>query len=662
MALRQPRFDPHVAWSDRAELHRDRHSWHSDPHEMSTRLGKYHLIKQIAQGGMAEVFLAKQRGPAGFEQEVVVKRILPSRAQDPHFVEMFLSEARVAAAMSHPNIVQIVELGEHEGTYFIVMEAVRGVSVSQLNDRLASFGLRVPEPFACRIVSHVCAGLGYAHNYFASPQQRGVLHGDVSPDNILVSYNGAVKVIDFGLARAADDADRRDKKTVHGKMRYMAPEGTEGRPVDARSDLFSLAIVLYETLTGAHPFGSETGLAAAAANARNDPRPPRDIVPDLPLALERILELGLKRDPEERYVSADLMRRDLEAYLRSSATHVEDAELGEFVSSVVRGGDDDLEWLRSWGAMRRTTESGLVRDAGKRGGVGVASGHLAPTTDSGPRSVPASHVRDRSAKGKRAAWFVLLGLALAVVTWGLASSLWAEPQGGEAQPLSVTPQASNEGSAGVAPPVPTLALSPHVDDESGAPQGAHSSVSKGGDGVSAGATTVGTSPPVSEVLVSPTAAQKVPVTNSRLGRVEGDMAQHRSGTIQVTSNAAGARVSLDGRDVGSVPVSLSALEGEHQIVVSAAGVTRQRTLSVGHGDVEVFRAEFASGQLAIKNVPVGVVCLLDGRPLARKSWSDTWLPLTEGRHALVCDDPSGEVHSQAIDIIGEQRYTFTWPL
>jgi serine/threonine protein kinase len=640
---------------------------------MSTRLGKYHLIKQIGQGGMAEVFLAKQRGPAGFEQEVVVKRILPDRAKDPRFVEMFLSEARVAAAMSHPNIVQIVELGEHDGTYFIAMEAVRGISVSQLNERVASFGLRVPEPFAARIVCDACAGLGYAHNYFSGPQQRGVLHGDVSPDNILVSYNGAVKVIDFGLAGTADDADVRDKKVVLGKMRYMAPERTEGLPVDARSDLFGLSIVLYETLTGAHPFGSETGLAAATANARNDLRPPRELVAELSPSLERILELGLKRDRDERYGSADLMRRDLEAYLRSTATHVGDVELGEFVSSVVRGGDDDLAWLRSWGATQPTTESGLVRDAGKLGGVGVASGHLAPRTDLRPRSVSNRRPGSGSINSKRAKWFVLLGLMVAIVTWVLASTLIGEPSKSPGERTSIQQPSKADAPGDEVRLVPTSAAPRFTAKGTSSKSGAVIPDRLEATTASSTSTEPLEAPiaKASSELASPAAPGSGRPPPARLERQVVPTREHddagvqgrevRRGRLQVTSNLAGARVLVDGRDVGPAPVAIDALEGEHHITVSMAGLTRERTLSVVQGEVMVFLAEFPLGELAIREVPVGVVCLLDGTALAREAWSDKWLTLIGGRHVLVCDDPAGEVHSQTLDVIGKQRYIFTWP-
>ncbi|MDP6944622.1 MAG: serine/threonine-protein kinase, partial [Myxococcota bacterium] len=384
---------------------------------MANRLGKYHLVRKIAQGGMAEVFLARQEGPAGFEKEVVVKRILPERASDPQFVEMFLTEARVAAAMAHPNIVQIFELGEHDGTYFIAMEAVRGVAVSQLITRMAQFDLRVPPRFAARIISDVCAGLAYAHGFRVSPEQRGVLHRDVSPDNVLVSYNGAVKIIDFGVARALDDGSAIEPNALLGKMRYMPPERAEGGTVDARSDLFGLAIVLYELLTGAHPFGDAGGLAAAAANAHNTLRPARELVPDLSSTMTRILDRGLQRDPDARFPTADAMRKKLEAFLSSEGGYLGDTELGEFVSSVVRGGDDDLVWLKSLADVDGEHPGDAVRDAGKLGGVGVASGHLASSTMGGPKSVTRAG-QPRPGRARRLWALSLLLLALVgVAVW-----------------------------------------------------------------------------------------------------------------------------------------------------------------------------------------------------------------------------------------------------
>jgi len=656
---------------------------------MANRLGKYRLVKQIAQGGMAEIFLARQEGPAGFEREVVVKRILSERASDPQFVAMFQAEARVAAAMSHPNIVQIIELGEHEGTYFIAMEAVRGVSVGQLIERMVTFGLRVPARFAARIISDVCAGLAYAHRFHVGPDQRGVLHRDVSPDNILVSYNGAVKIIDFGVARAMDDSSSVNPKAVHGKMRYMAPERAEGHPADARSDLFGLAIVLYELLTGEHPFGVAKGLAAATANARNDPRPPREIVPDLEVSMVRALERGLQRDPDARYPSADALRNDLEGFLRAGGPYIGDTELGEFVSSVVRGGEDDLVWLRNLGGASLGHSPSAVRDAGKLGGVGVASGHLAPAVALGPRSV-SKGARARRFSLRRLAAMLALLLAVAVLgTWlGVqnASRLTTPSPVTPPQPSAPSSTRNSPPTGAMAPSVESGSVATATLDAQAQAPGARAADAVGtipGPGLledippaptaDAAAATPGATasplvaPPEQPVSASfeageDRAARPWPsdTPEARARPIRG-ASMRGTGRLSVTSNIPGARVAINGREVGVTPFSLATVEGEHNVAVTVGSAVRRAVLHVADDHVEEFVAEFGVAHLRIRGVPVGVVCSLDGGTLARATWEGRPIQIVEGRHDIVCDDPAGPAQTQRLDARSGGRYMFTWP-
>ena len=211
--------------------------------------GKYQLVKRLARGGMAEVFLASQSGPEGFHRLVAVKRILPHLVDSQDFVRMFLDEARLAAQLSHPNVVHIYDFGKVDEHYFIAMEYTHGVHAGQLIKLAAAD--RLPDVLIARLGADACAGLQYAHDLRdVEGQPLQVVHRDVSPPNLLVSYDGAVKLVDFGIAKAVSCVEQTRPGVVKGKFAYMSPEQTIGQKLDGRSDVFSLAIVLWELLAG----------------------------------------------------------------------------------------------------------------------------------------------------------------------------------------------------------------------------------------------------------------------------------------------------------------------------------------------------------------------------------------------------------------------------
>src|SRR5262249_47010687 len=246
-----------------------------DTRYRAMRLGKYQLLRKLATGGMAEVFLAKTDGPMGFEKLLVIKRILPHLAEDPQFVEMFLGEAKLAAQLNHPNLVQIFDFGRAEGSYFIAMEYIDGPNLRTLQVRARDLRRMVPFPIAARIVSWAAEGLAYAHDFqdLATGQPLHLVHRDVSPDNILVGRSGTVKLVDFGIAKATGQSHQTQAGTVKGKVAYMAPEQLRGEPLDRRVDLYPLRIGPSELCTGRMPFEGGTGarkvLAGLTALARS---------------------------------------------------------------------------------------------------------------------------------------------------------------------------------------------------------------------------------------------------------------------------------------------------------------------------------------------------------------------------------------------------------
>jgi hypothetical protein len=276
---------------------------------------KYRLTQKIGSGGMAEVFRATGEGPEGFERAFVVKRILPRLSDAPEFVGMFVDEAKISARLLHPNIVQVFEFAYQDGGYYIVMEPVDGVDMSFLLRKLERRGAVAPAAFVAEVGRQACRGLGFAHG-LASPDGKpyGIVHRDVTPPNIMVAWNGAVKILDFGIARAVRElrTSQSDAGTVKGKMSYIAPELLLGQPADARSDLFSLGVVLHELLSGRRLFVGENDLETLKLVSEMPVPRPSSRNPEVKPAFDEVILRALARDPAKRYQSADEMSQDLE--------------------------------------------------------------------------------------------------------------------------------------------------------------------------------------------------------------------------------------------------------------------------------------------------------------------------------------------------------------
>jgi serine/threonine protein kinase len=278
--------------------------------------GPYQLLERVAVGGMAEVFRAKRTGVEGFEKVVAVKRILSHLSDNKEFVDMFIDEAKMVAGLAHPNVAQIFDLGKHEKNYWIAMEYVHGRDLRTIMRRAREHGLRIPLDISTYVVSKVCAALEYAHRKKDDKgQPMLIVHRDISPQNILISFEGDVKLTDFGIAKAASKASTTDKGALRGKLLYMSPEQAWGKPMDKRSDVFSLGIVFYEMLTEQKPFlgTSEMSILETVRECRVPP--PTTINDKIPEKLERVVMKALERDPEVRYQDAGEMLRDLERVL-----------------------------------------------------------------------------------------------------------------------------------------------------------------------------------------------------------------------------------------------------------------------------------------------------------------------------------------------------------
>ncbi|MGA9519989.1 MAG: serine/threonine-protein kinase [Myxococcaceae bacterium] len=297
--------------------------------------GRYQLLRKLATGGMGEVFLARQKGAGGFEKLLVVKRVLPHLAEDQEFVDMFFDEARIAAALNHPNIAQIYDLGDVDGTFYLAMEFVQGDSLWGVNERANAEVGGMPLALKCRVISDAAAGLDFAHRArTASGRPLGLIHRDVSPQNILVGFNGAVKLIDFGVAKASNKLSNTATGTIKGKYAYMSPEQARGQDLDHRSDIFGLAVVFYEVLTSSRLFKRESDMATLKAVVGANIPPPSTVTKGIPKRLDEIVLKALARNREERYQTAGELQLAIEDFLVQERLSGTSAHLSAFIQSL----------------------------------------------------------------------------------------------------------------------------------------------------------------------------------------------------------------------------------------------------------------------------------------------------------------------------------------
>ncbi len=297
--------------------------------------GRYQLLKRIATGGMAQIYLARQTGLEGFEKLLVVKRILPHLAENQDFVRMFLDEARIAARLNHPNVVQIFDLGSQDGSYFIAMEYIHGEDVRRVWKRGANRGRTLPLPLVCRVMMDACAGLDYAHKKAdAAGKPLGIVHRDISPQNILVTFEGGVKVVDFGIAKAADQATVTRSGVLKGKYSYMSPEQARGEKLDRRSDIFALGIVLHELLTGHRLFKRTNDIQTLNAVTECKVPPPSALNPEVPSDLDRLVLKALARTPDQRFEDAAELQLALEEWLISHQLASSSALLATYMQEL----------------------------------------------------------------------------------------------------------------------------------------------------------------------------------------------------------------------------------------------------------------------------------------------------------------------------------------
>ncbi len=347
-------------------------------------LGRYELLRRIAVGGMGEIFLARMRGAAGFEKRVIIKTILGHLAAEEEFVTKFLDEGRTVVQLTHGNIVPVFDMGEEDGEYFIAMEYIPGRDLREILRRLMPQGRGLPVELATYVVSELCKGLDYAHRKEDEQGQLlGIVHRDVSPSNVLISHEGEVKVIDFGIASATSRLAQTVSGRIQGKFCYMSPEQATGARVDERSDIFAAGVVLYELLTNARPFHGANDMETLDLVRRCEVDPPSVLDPTIPPEVDAIVMRALQRDREARYPSIDRMQVDLLEYLYTHGQSPTGRDLARFVTGLFEEGFERAE-LKT---PSRSGSSGANKRASLDELLEQELGRLGAATPSQPGSI-----------------------------------------------------------------------------------------------------------------------------------------------------------------------------------------------------------------------------------------------------------------------------------
>jgi serine/threonine-protein kinase len=568
------------------------------------RFGKYTLIRRIAVGGMAELFLGIQRSMAGFEKLIAIKRVLPKLAEDRDFIQMLLDEARIAATLTHPNIAQVFDVGVADGHYYIAMEHVHGEDLRSIVREMRDKGVTTfPLEHAIAIVLGACAGLSYAHDKRdLGGEPLHIVHRDVSPQNLLVTFSGDIKLVDFGIAKAGRSAMEDTKSgKLKGKVPYMSPEQARGEVLDARSDVFSLGVILFELCTGRRLFKSTSEYDTMRLIVDGTYPKPRSYNPSLPVSLERIIERAIAKDRNVRYQSALELQADLEAFVRAERLVVSPISVGT--------------WMQKLFADKLEAQSAIMQE-GRQLAEQIAA-QISLEESGAHANTLASGVRSR--KPSRAPWIALTLFLLLLVAGGGAAAVWFA----FLAPAEITAE-SHRGVVRIDSEPPGAAI--WVDGErrtertpatlENMPLGATYAVKLTLDGYAPFSQDVALSEDAIEGSIAAT-----------LERPTAD----RFGVVNLRSIPAGAHVLVDGTDTGrTTPTTIGEIapDVEHSIVLALEGYqTKTMPIVLRAGQVEEMAIDLEPLPLGPDEALLRVITEPDdARVLAGGEWRETGSP------------------------------------
>jgi serine/threonine protein kinase len=534
---------------------------------------------------MAEIFLARTKSIQGFEKYLVIKRILRSRTNDPEFVRMFLDEARVAATLDHPNIVQIYDVGHIENEYFIAMEYLRGHNLIEIVRAGAKLGYsKPPLEHVMSILSGVCAGLHYAHEK-RDFQGRSleIVHRDVTPQNVVVSFDGAVKIVDFGIAKAATREVETLAGTLKGKIGYMSPEQCRGQSVDRRSDIFAVGIILYELTTGKRLYHERSDFETLKKIIEGPVPSPRDILPFYPAALNGIVVRCLQKDANERYQTARDLHTDLDAFARDNQLVTGTVPISQYMERVFA---DELA------AQKSSDAAGLV-----------FASQIATTSSSpsylGESSRRSSQIEVPLVAARRQHLITRALQALVAVALVLAGGLFVwwrtrPPSGAPAPSLAALPTASSGATTTAAQPPttsPPSSTAPATPPSSTAPTAAAPAAA----GAKAGATVAAAPTPAPAVAPAPAAPLAPGIGPPRPKPI----AKPGDAHITIASDPR-CEILVDGNPFGATPVvDLAVPAGKHTIMLlnSSVGIKEALKVSLSTGQLWTRSFQYANGKM-----------------------------------------------------------------
>lgn len=647
----------------------------ADAEGMPKRFGKYTLLRKLATGGMAELFLALQRSVAGFEKLVVIKRILPSMTRDQAFIDMLLHEARIAATLSHPNVTQIFDVGFVDDAYYIAMEYVQGEDLRSIVRQMRARGMNeFPLEHALTVVLGTCAGLAYAHEKRdIDGTQLNIVHRDISPQNVLITYTGDIKVVDFGIAKSGYRPVGEDTLSgrLKGKVPYMSPEQARGEEVDWRTDIFATGIMLFELTTGKRLFkGANEVETLRLIVDREYPRPTL-IRPAYPKRLETIVMRALEKDKTFRYQSARELQADLESYIRDERVAASEIALGR--------------WMNVLFAERIAAQKMALQDVKQLADIIAAQAHHSGSFDvpdissqsgqTSSGSVPGAVASIAGGGQRRSRTPLVIGIGAAIAALAVGGFFVMS------RPSSAPAPASAAASSDTAPRLGSLRI------ESDPPEA--SIVINGDLRAEKTPATIDKLPIGSALQVKVTKEgfaperQEITLTADKPSTTVRAVLSKGTGKVTVTANVPNVYLALDGKPVTGPTVEAVTPNEEHRITVAAQGYkassqafivgpNETKTLSVtlerdkAGGEKNPYDevpdkppVAVGTGKLNVGSRGGYCAVSVDGR--AHGSTPVGGIQLPAGNHRVTCRTEAGKTLSQGVRIEADQtaRVSFT---